>query len=322
MGNNSPEHEAQLLSVVTSTDTNPEANPEVSHDAGLDANLDANPGANPDAKPSQSTQDPPLADIPGDEQDQYVPESIGITLSTQQDRTAKGSKFWDRTHAPPSPGHPDRHLILSQRVDPIPSREEFLRRVQQWKKTTVGDGTEDPNPMGDHLRASTPPLERVKKVKEQLEQIGFDITDENYRTIFEHHTRNSGLVASLQEYLADKRDVPVEHVNKLLLQRDELMFELAKQVEYQKKQGNGGTDSDDDMQLIKQQNAELQARNKTLERENQEWQQKFEQAEEEMYLKEKECGLEKIELKGQIFQLTCDLRELKASRATEGDGGE
>lgn len=321
MGNDSPEHEAQPLPEVTSTDTNPEANPEASHDTGFDANLDANPGTTPNANPPQSTQDPPLAEIPRDEQDQHVPENVGITLWTQQDRTAKGSKFWDRTHAPPSPGHPDRYLMLSHRVESIPSREELLRRVQQWKKTTTGDGTEDSNPMGDHLRASTPPLERVEKVKEQLEERGFDITDENFRTIFEHYTRNSGLVASLQEYLADKREVPVEHVNKLLLQWDELMFEFAKQVEYQKKQGNGGTDSDDDLRKYKEQNAKLQARNTKLEKENQEWQQKSKQAEEEMCLIEKDCGLEKTELRGQIYQLQCDLHRLKASAAKEGDGG-
>lgn len=167
------------------------------------------------------------SESPGD-----LPEAGEDATLDQNDRSAKGSEWWGEPHAPPSPGNPDHKHIFVRPTIPVPS-DEAKQIVQKWKATLEGDGTMDPSPIGEHLRQSTPPLKRFEKARDRLSQRGLEVTDEMQKSIFDQFTQNTGLLASLQEYAADKKEIPVELVQELIRQMDRMKMEFATQNNFQ-----------------------------------------------------------------------------------------
>jgi hypothetical protein len=357
MGDKSPEHEVRQppekeaeVETGTGKDVKAGVETDVNLDNKADTNSDADPKAEPSTQPiadegkadvqlnvhldpnddtwpntevntSQWPQDPPPEEGTGAEgQVETDLENLPAILSTPQDRTAKGSKWWENAHQRPPAGDPDRAYLFTQRVEsPLP-REEILHRVEKYNRLVVGDGeSEDRNPMGDHLRASTPPMERVSKTAEKLVQGGMNLTHENLKTIFEHFTRNSGLVASLQEYAADKRDVPVEHVNKLLQERDELMYELARQCDHFKKQANRGTESDDYLNSHKDKISALEKEKEELQVESEAMWEKVRSARDELEEQKDNCRKERIVLQMQVEKLERLLQRRQETGEASGE---
>lgn len=242
------------------------------------------------------------------------------TALDQNDRSAKGSEWWGELHPPPAPGDPDHKYIF---VDPGTeiTRDDARQVVQGWKATLGGDGTTDPSPMGDHLRQSTPPLERFEKMKDRLRQNGLEITDQMEKTIFEQLTQNIGFMASLQEFAAGKKELPVELANELVRQIDRMKMEMATQVNLQSQRIKVLEDDLQECERKRETEVEkLEADKKYLEADIEEFEEKIREVEEEAKEKEASDQAHIVRLNKKVAQLQKEKFALEnATHDTEGE---
>ncbi|KAJ4267466.1 hypothetical protein NW762_003573 [Fusarium torreyae] len=148
-------------------------------------------------------------------------------LDNREARREHDKKWWGDRHNPPPLGDANRQHLFSW--NPPISGEEVQRTLAAFHDRIRDPDTGELNPLGAHLRPSTPPLERAKKQVQSLKDNGVNVTLDLVKEMYDHHTKNNGLQPALQEWCQGKDAVPVEHVNELLKMLDRLKLEMAKQ---------------------------------------------------------------------------------------------
>ncbi|KAK7429635.1 hypothetical protein QQZ08_003830 [Neonectria magnoliae] len=150
----------------------------------------------------------------------------------QQHRARKehDRQWWASRHPMPKRGDPVRRLLFTSTSNAVISSEEAMDVAQKFKAKVTNPETGELEPMGLRLRPSTPPMERAEKARDRLVQRGVAVSDENYKTIFEQATENSGLDAAMLEYFQGKEEVPVQYVNELRQCINRLKMEMGMQL--------------------------------------------------------------------------------------------
>ncbi|UPL01326.1 hypothetical protein LCI18_012260 [Fusarium solani-melongenae] len=190
-------------------------------------------------------------DTDGDQLDQDIAEY----RANQENRQRHDPEWWGTRHTYPEIGDPDREFIYA-RNEPI-SGEEVGDAVAAYKRVATNQGTEEFNTLGVSMRPSTPPMERAKKQVEGLVEQGFEVTTALRDEIYEKLTRDSGLVAALQEYCRNGDDVPNAHANELLKMVDRLKALFAEEMAKSSKQLQDLSDNFDDYKKSKEERLEM-----------------------------------------------------------------
>ena len=277
-----------------------------------DKSTPSEPGDTPPQSPHSPSSSPVATNTDAGGPSEALGDSDEAT-QRQQTRSANGGEFFGQVHPPPRPGHPDRRHLFVQST-PIPDNKK-VDIVEKWKASMVGDGTSEPSPMGDHLRPSTPPTERVQKTREQLEEMGIEVNDEIYKTIFDQFTGNSGLYTSLQEYAADGKDIPVEHARELVRQIDRLKMEFATQTTRQHLINKALKEEFDEFKRsCEQEKADLEARNNQLRLKNGVLEKDLEGYHAEIDAKEEHFKDTTSQLKIQVRTLKEQINQLKSEK--------
>ncbi|KAH6968648.1 hypothetical protein DER45DRAFT_621243 [Fusarium avenaceum] len=149
-------------------------------------------------------------------------------LDYRKARLEHDQKFWGEHHLEPPLNHPDRQLMWS-RNDPI-SDEEFKDAVKGYNDHISNPETGKADPLGVHLRSSTPPMERARKQIRRLKDDGQDVPTALVKEIFHHYTLNSGTFPALMEWSRDEKTIPVELANEFVKMIDRLKLEMASQL--------------------------------------------------------------------------------------------
>ncbi|KAJ3519915.1 hypothetical protein NM208_g13935 [Fusarium decemcellulare] len=136
--------------------------------------------------------------------------------------------WWGSKHSLPATGESDRQFLFAR--NPLITEEEAKAAVNTFNNAIRDEETGELNPLGLHLRPSTPPMERAMKQIDGLKKQGYEVTPELKREIIENYARNSGLIPALHEWCKGKKDVPVAHVRELLAMIDRLKLEMASQL--------------------------------------------------------------------------------------------
>ncbi|KAF4964788.1 hypothetical protein FSARC_7322 [Fusarium sarcochroum] len=188
---------------------------------------------------------PPLEASIANDEDQDTPETrnesrtqVGSSQSSQDEKTdpyldnrkarlEHDHKWWGDRHSPPPTGHPDRQHLFAW--NPPISDQEVQDTLAAYYDRIRDPETGVLNPLGVHLRPSTPPQKRAEKQLKVLEDDGVDVTPELARDVHDHHNKASGLAAALVEWCEGKDAVPVEHAREMQKMLDRLMLESAKQ---------------------------------------------------------------------------------------------
>ncbi|KAF5011418.1 hypothetical protein FDECE_2481 [Fusarium decemcellulare] len=143
-------------------------------------------------------------------------------------RQRHSKDWWGTKHSLPAMGESDRQFLFAR--NPLITEEEAKHAVDTFNNAIRDEETGELNPLGLHLRPSTPPMERAMKQIDGLKEQGYEVTPELRREIIENYARNSGLIPALHEWCKGKKDVPVAHVRELLAMIDRLKLEMASQL--------------------------------------------------------------------------------------------
>lgn len=190
-------------------------------------------------------------DTDGDQLDRDIAEYH----VNQENRQRHNPDWWGTRHPYPDIGDPDREFIYARNV-PI-SDEEVDDAVAAYNKVATNQGTEKFNTLGVSMRPTTPPMERAKKQVEGLAEQGFEVTTALRDEIYEKYTRDSGLIAALQEYCRNGDDVPNAHANELLKMLDRLKALFAEEMDKSSKQLQDLRDNFDDYKKSKEERVEM-----------------------------------------------------------------
>ncbi|KAH6985654.1 hypothetical protein BKA56DRAFT_715094 [Ilyonectria sp. MPI-CAGE-AT-0026] len=159
-----------------------------------------------------------------------TPRAADQMLKHKHDREVHDKKWWGDRHTLPAPEDPDRKFVFATTSNATITDDEVTAEVRNWKKKMTNPTTGEVEPMGLHLRQSSPPVERAERARDKLIEQNIEVSDETYKTIFDQFTQNSGLDASMLEFFRDKKEVPVEYVNELRRRIDRLKMEMGKQL--------------------------------------------------------------------------------------------
>ncbi|RSL70802.1 hypothetical protein CEP54_001580 [Fusarium duplospermum] len=184
-------------------------------------------------------------------QDDQLDQDIGAYLENMENRQRHGPEWWGTRHQCPEVGDPDREFIFARNL-PI-SGEEVEDAVAAYNKVAK---TKDHN-LDVSMRPSTPPMERAKKEVEGLVEQGFEVTEELRDEIYQKLTRDSGLIAALQEYCRNGEDVPNAHANELLKMVDRLKALFAEEMAKLNGQLQDLSDNFDDYKKAKEERVEI-----------------------------------------------------------------
>ncbi|KAL2687494.1 hypothetical protein Neosp_005055 [[Neocosmospora] mangrovei] len=190
-------------------------------------------------------------DTEADRLDQQTAEYHAI----QDNRQSHPPEWWGTRHPYPENGDPDRDFIYARSL-PI-SGEEVDDAVTAFNRVATNHGTEEFNTLGVSMRPTTPPMERARKQVEGLVEQGIEVTTELRDEIYERHTRDSGLIAALQEYCRNGDSVPPAHVNEILKMVDRLKLLLAEEKAKSSKQIQDLNDNFDDYKKSKEERMEV-----------------------------------------------------------------
>ncbi|KAF4417647.1 hypothetical protein FACUT_12102 [Fusarium acutatum] len=86
-----------------------------------------------------------------------------------------------------------------------------------------------PDPLGPHLRPTTPPMEKAEKQIKGLEDQGVTVTPGLREEVTHHFISNNGLHAAFLIWCRNKKDVPVQYVNEYIKSMSRLKLEMATQ---------------------------------------------------------------------------------------------
>lgn len=187
----------------------------------------------------------------GDQLDQQIADYH----ENQDNRQRHDSEWWGTRHPYPENGDPDREFIHAR--NPPISGEEVDDAVAAFNRVATNRGTEEFNTLNVSMRPTTPPMERARKQVESLVEQGFEVTTELRDEIYEKLTRDSGLVAALQEYCRNGDDVPNAHANELLKMVDRLKAFIAEEMAKSSKQLQELSDNFDDYKKSKEERVEM-----------------------------------------------------------------
>ncbi|WAO89388.1 Hypothetical protein NCS54_00677700 [Fusarium falciforme] len=190
-------------------------------------------------------------DTDGDQLDQDIAEY----RANQENRQRHNPDWWGTRHPYPDIGDPDREFIYARNV-PI-SDEEVDDAVTAYNKVATNQGTEEFNTLGVSMRPTTPPMERAKKQVEGLVEQGCEVTAALRDEIYEKLTRDSGLIAALQEYCRNGDDVPNAHANELLKMVDRLKALFAEEMAKSSRQLQDLSDNFDNYKKSKGEQVEM-----------------------------------------------------------------
>lgn len=159
-----------------------------------------------------------------------TPRAAEQMLKHKHDREVHDEKWWGDRHTLPAPEDPDRKFVFATTSNAIITDDEVAAEVRNWKKKMTNPTTGEVEPMGLHLRQSSPPVGKAERARDKLIEQNIEVSDEMYKTIFDQFAQNSGLDASMLEFFPDKKEVPVEYVNELRRRIDRLKMEMSKQL--------------------------------------------------------------------------------------------
>ncbi|RSL80027.1 hypothetical protein CEP51_006886 [Fusarium floridanum] len=236
-------------------------------------------------QPSSSSDEDPSELVSHDEE---LDQNIGEYLQNMENRKRYGPEWWGTRRPCPEIGDPDREFIFA-RNHPI-SGEEVDDAVAAFKKVAK---TEDHN-LDVSMRPSIPPMERAKKEVEGLVEQGFEVTEALRDEIYQKFTRDSGLIAALQEYCRNGDDVPHAHANELLKMVDRLQALFAEEMAKLNGQLQDLCDNFDDYKKAKEERVEM------LEEKLSEAEKQLVEANEKLDAKQRE--LDKIQQQGGVDQ--------------------
>ncbi|VTT70831.1 unnamed protein product [Fusarium fujikuroi] len=143
---------------------------------------------------------------------QVARETIETYKNYRNKRKTKDLNWWGSKHHEAERGDPDREF-------------EFARNMPVSNQ----DIKSKPNPLGPHLRPTTPPMERAEKQIKGLENQGINVTPGLREEVTHHFISNSGLHAALLIWCRNKKDVPVQYVNEYIKSMSRLKLEMATQ---------------------------------------------------------------------------------------------
>lgn len=248
----------------------------------------------PDANNGDQTQPPTEADEnqqpgPVSRDDQIGPNTAEYEANLQN-RQRHDHEWWGAKHSYPRPGHPDREFMFSR--NPPISRQEFGDVVAAYDNVATNQGTEPFNTLGVSMRPTTPPMERAKKQVDGLVEQGFEVTWALRDEIYEKFTRDSGLIAALQEYCRDGQSVPPAQANELLKMVDRLKALMSKEMSKYSEQLGGLSDDFDDYKKLTEERVEM------LKGKNSDTESKLTEAKDRLESKQRE--LDKIQQQGGV----------------------
>lgn len=210
--------------------------------------------------------------------------------TNQENRQRHDPDWWGTRHPYPDLGDPDREFIFAR--NPPIADEEVDDAVAAYNKVATDKDTGEFNTLGVSMRPTTPPMERAKKQVEGLVEQGFEVTTALRDEIYEKLTRDSGLVAALQEYCRNGDDVPNAHANELLKMVDRLKALFAEEMAKSSKQLQDLSENFDDYKKSEGERVEM------LEEKLSEAESKL--AETKDKLESKQSELDKIQQQGDV----------------------
>jgi hypothetical protein len=145
----------------------------------------------------------------------------------RKNRKTKDHTWWGSKHYEPERGDPDREFMFARNM-PV-SNQEIEDAQQAYDSIIIDPDTGKPNPLGPHLRPTTPPMERVEKQVKGLMDQGVDVPSELVKEMIHHFTSNNGMHSALLIWCSGQKDAPVEYVNELIRSIDRLKLEMATQ---------------------------------------------------------------------------------------------
>ncbi|KAF5023838.1 hypothetical protein F66182_4096 [Fusarium sp. NRRL 66182] len=185
----------------------------------------------PDTQAESSSQDVQPQPVPASPQSSQGVEAAPDPDDYHSYREARhkhDKKWWGDRHDPPELGHPDRQFLFSH--NPHISDQEFQDVLKKFNDRIRDPDTGELNPLGAHLRPSTPPLGKAEKQIQGLKDNRVSISVELEKEILEHFARNNGLHPALMEWCQDKNVVPIDLVKELVKMMDRLKLEMSNQL--------------------------------------------------------------------------------------------
>ncbi|KAF4458004.1 hypothetical protein F53441_158 [Fusarium austroafricanum] len=186
-----------------------------------------------------SQKEPPYPNAPVTESP-LARETAETYRDYREARKQHDHKWWRDGQFEPGLSDPDRQFIIT---DPEAG---------------------ETNPLGSHLRPTTPLLERAEKHVQDLRDQGVEVLAERVKEIFDHFTTNSGLYASLMEWCEGTDAVPIEHVREIVKMLDRLKLEMGKQMRDATERGNK---KDNEYKFLRQQYEQLRREKDNRDRE-------------------------------------------------------
>lgn len=158
---------------------------------------------------------------------QVARETIETYSNYRNKRKTKDLNWWGSKHHEAERGDPDREFEFARNM---PVSNHDIKSAQQAYNARVMDPlTGKPNPLGPHLRPTTPPMEKAEKQIKGLEDQGINVTPGLREEVTHHFISNSGLHAALLVWCRNKKDVPVQYVNEYIKSMSRLKLEMATQ---------------------------------------------------------------------------------------------
>ncbi|KAG5746669.1 hypothetical protein H9Q69_012716 [Fusarium xylarioides] len=142
-------------------------------------------------------------------------------------RKTKDPNWWGSKQHEAERGDPDREFQFARNM-PVSSHD--IKSAQQAYNARITDpATGMPDPLGPHLRPTTPPMEKAEKQIKGLEDQGVSVTPRLREEVSHHYISNNGLHAALLIWCRNKKDVPVQYVNEYIKSMSRLKLEMATQ---------------------------------------------------------------------------------------------
>ncbi|PNP77244.1 hypothetical protein FNYG_09544 [Fusarium nygamai] len=158
---------------------------------------------------------------------QVARETVETYNNYRDKRKTKDLNWWGSKQHEAESGNPDREFQFARNM---PVSNDDVKSAQQAYNARITDpATGRPNPLGPHLRPTTPPMEKAEKQVKGLEDQGVDVTPGLREEVAHHFISNNGLHAALLIWCRNKKDVPVQYVNEYIKSMSRLKLEMATQ---------------------------------------------------------------------------------------------
>ncbi|KAF4949752.1 hypothetical protein FGADI_8690 [Fusarium gaditjirri] len=158
---------------------------------------------------------------------QVARETTETYTNYRNKRRTKDHTWWGSKHHEPERGDPDREFQFTRNMPA--SNQEIKDAQQAYYAKTIDPFTTKSDPLGPHLRPTTPPMEKAEKQIKGLEDQGVNVTPELREEVIHQFISNNGIHAALLIWCRNKKDVPVQHVNAFIKSMDRLKLEMATQ---------------------------------------------------------------------------------------------